>query len=140
MIRIELVNLAFSIDSILVAVAMSPKLWVVVIGGILGIVAMRLVVGQLLALVQRYPALVDGAFVIIAWVGFKLCWEYLNELGAVHFEIPQWFSLGLIAVIFTAAFVYAKMQGPVEVTPLGEVAEQALDAEAGALDTGDVHK
>ena len=141
-VRVELINLAFSIDSILVAVAMSPKLWVVIAGGILGIIAMRLVVGQLLALVQRYPALVDGAFVIIAWVGFKLCWEYLNELGVVHLEIPQWFSLGLIAVIFTAAFVYAKMQGPVEVTPLGEVAEQALDVETEAFDTHDpsVHK
>ena len=78
-VRVELINLAFSIDSILVAVAMSPKLWVVITGGILGIVAMRLVVGQLLALVQRYPALVDGAFIIIAWVGIKLGLEYLHD-------------------------------------------------------------
>jgi len=141
-VRVELINLAFSIDSILVAVAMSPKTWVVVSGGILGIVAMRLVVGQLLALVQRYPPLVDGAFVIIAWVGFKLCWEYMNQAGVVHLEIPQWLSLSLIAIIFTAAFIYAKLQGPVDVTPLGEVAEQALDAEAEALQVHDpsVHK
>jgi len=140
-VRVELINLAFSIDSILVAVAMSPKLWVVITGGILGIVAMRLVVGQLLNLVQRYPALVDGAFIIIAWVGFKLCWEYLHEIGMVHLQIPQWFSLSLIAVIFIAAFVYAKMQGPVAMTPLGEVAEQELDA-AEELDPRDpsVHK
>ena len=140
-VRVELINLAFSIDSILVAVAMSPKLWVVITGGILGIVAMRLVVGQLLTLVQRYPALVDGAFVIIAWVGFKLCWEYLHEIDMVHLAIPQWFSLSLIAVIFIAAFVYAKMQGPVAMTPLGEVAEQELDA-AEELDPRDpsVHK
>src|SRR4051812_6053210 len=78
-VRVELVNLAFSIDSILVAVAMSPKTWVVITGGILGIIAMRLVVGQLLTLVQRYPALVDGAFVIIAWVGIKLGLEYLHH-------------------------------------------------------------
>jgi predicted tellurium resistance membrane protein TerC len=141
-VRVELVNLAFSIDSILVAVAMSPKLWVVVTGGILGIVAMRLVVGQLLALVQRYPPLVDGAFIIIAWVGFKLCLEYLNQAGFVHFEIRQWFSLGLIAVIFLAALVYARMQGPAEVPPIGEGAEQALEAEAEALKPYDsaVHK
>jgi YkoY family integral membrane protein len=141
-VRVELINLAFSIDSILVAVAMSPKLWVVIVGGILGIVAMRLVVGQLLTLVQRYPALVDGAFIIIAWVGFKLCWEYLHQAGFVHLEIPQWFSLGLIAVIFTAAFIYARMQGPAEIPPLGEVAEQALEAEAGMLERPDraVHK
>jgi YkoY family integral membrane protein len=113
-VRVEVINLAFSIDSILVAVAMSPKRWVVITGGILGIIAMRLVVGQLLRLVQRYPALVDGAFIIIAWVGTKLCIEYLHAAHYVGFEIPQWLSLGLIVVIFTAAFVYAKMQGPVD--------------------------
>jgi YkoY family integral membrane protein len=106
-VRVELVNLAFSIDSILVAVAVSPKLWVVLTGGILGIVAMRLVVGQLLALIQRYPALVDGAFVIIAWVGIKLLVEYLHAEGYVAFEIPKWLSLGLIVVIFAIAFGYA---------------------------------
>jgi len=141
-VKVELTDVVFAVDSILVAVAMSPKTWVVISGGILGIVTMRLVIGQLLRLVRRYPALVDGAFVIIAWVGFKLCWEYLNQAGVVHLEIPQWLSLSLIAVIFTAAFVYAKLQGPVDVTPLGEVAEQALDAEAEALQVHDpsVHK
>src|ERR1700730_3017994 len=106
-VRIELVNLAFSIDSILVAVAVSPKLWVVLSGSILGIVAMRLVVGQLLALIDRYPALVDGAFVIIAWVGIKLLLEYLYAAGYVPFAIPTWLSLGLIVVIFAAAFAFA---------------------------------
>ena len=113
-VRVEVINLAFSIDSILVAVAMSNKTWVVITGGILGIIAMRLVVGQLLRLVQRYPPLVDGAFVIIAWVGIKLCIEYLHAARYVGFEIPQWLSLGLVFVIFTVAFIYAKMQGPVE--------------------------
>src|SRR4051812_2997504 len=126
-VRVELVNLAFSIDSILVAVAMSPKTWVVITGGILGIVAMRVVVGQLLTLVQRYPALVDGAFVIIAWVGLKLGLEYLHSAWEIGFAIPQWFSLSLIGVIFTIAFIYARMHGPVALTdPLTDEAEQAL--------------
>ena len=107
-VRVELVNLAFSIDSILVAVAVSPKLWVVLSGGILGIVAMRVVVGQLLALIERYPALVDGAFIIIAWVAIKLILEYLHGAGYVPFEIPKWLSLGLIVVIFAASFLYAR--------------------------------
>jgi YkoY family integral membrane protein len=127
-VRVELINLAFSIDSILVAVAMSPKLWVVVTGGILGIVAMRLVVGQLLALVQRYPALVDGAFIIIAWVGFKLGVEYLHDAHYISLEIPRWLSLGLIVVIFVIAFIYARMQGPVD-DPLTENAEHILEGE-----------
>ena len=114
-LRVELVNLAFSIDSILVAVAMSPKMWVVMTGGILGIVALRMVVGQLIVLVERYPVLVDGAFVIIAWIGLKLCLDYGHNAGFVHFEIPQWVSLALVIGIFVIALIYARMQGPVEV-------------------------
>jgi YkoY family integral membrane protein len=113
-VRVELTDIVFAIDSILVAVAMSNKLWVVITGGVLGIIAMRLVIGQLLTLVRRYPALVDGAFIIIAWVGIKLLVEYFHGLGWIHLEIPRWLSLGLIVVIFTAAFLYARRLGPVE--------------------------
>ena len=111
-VKVELVNLAFSIDSILVAVAMSPKLWVILSGGLLGIVAMRIVVGQLLALVRRYPSLVDAAFIIIAWIGVKLLIEFLHATGLIHFEINKWISFGLIAVIFGIAYLRARRKGP----------------------------
>lgn len=107
-VKVELTDIVFAIDSILVAVAMSPKLWVILTGGMLGIIAMRVVIGQLLSIVQRYPLLVDGAFIIIGWVGIKLMAEFLHTLGYVSFEIPRWFSLGLIVVIFTLAFVLAR--------------------------------
>jgi hypothetical protein len=107
-VRVELMNLAFSIDSILVAVAMSPKIEVVLAGGILGIVAMRLVVGQLLDLIKRYPTLVDGAFVIIGWVAIKLVVEYLHEAHFVAWTIPRWLSLGAIGVIFVASYLVAR--------------------------------
>jgi predicted tellurium resistance membrane protein TerC len=81
-------------------------------GGILGIIAMRMVIGQLLAIVRRYPALVDGAFIIIAWVGIKLLIEYLHVEGYIHFEVNKWMSFGLIIVIFTASYLYARAQGP----------------------------
>jgi len=111
-VRVELVNLAFSIDSILVAVAMSRKLAVVLAGGVLGIIAMRLVVGKLLQLIKRYPALVDGAFVIIGWVALKLVAEYLHEIHLIAWEIPRSLSLGLIVVIFVVAFLYARRHPP----------------------------
>jgi YkoY family integral membrane protein len=111
-VKVEMVNLAFSVDSILVAVAMSPKGWVVITGGILGIVALRLVVGQLLTLIQKYPAIVDGAFVIIAWVGIKLLLEFLHSMHLVPFEVPKTMSIGVIIVIFLIALWYARRQGP----------------------------
>ncbi len=106
-VKVELTDIVFALDSILVAVAMSPKTWVILTGGALGIIMMRLVIGQLLALVERYPPLVDGAFVIIAWVGIKLLVEYLHTEGYLALEIPKWLSLGLIVVIFAIALAYS---------------------------------
>lgn len=114
-VKVELTDIVFAIDSILVAVAMSNKTWVIVTGGLLGILAMRLLIGQLLAVVQRYPPLVDGAFVIIAWVGIKLLIEYLHQIHIISFEIPKWLSLGLIVVIFGIALIWARRSGPTPV-------------------------
>src|SRR5688572_27264499 len=46
-VKVELTDIVFAIDSILVAVALSDKTWVIITGGILGVIAMRLVIGQL---------------------------------------------------------------------------------------------
>jgi YkoY family integral membrane protein len=141
-VKVELTDIVFAIDSILVAVAMSNKTWVIITGGILGVIAMRLVIGQLLVLVNRYPALVDGAFVIIAWVGIKLLLEYLHTAGVVHFEIPRWLSLGLVVVIFVVAFIWAKIEGPQEPPAVAERAEDLLAVEGAAIDRidGNVQK
>ena len=114
--KVELTDVVFAVDSILVAVAMSKKIWVIITGGILGIIAMRLVIGQLLRVVRRYPALVDGAFIIIGWVAIKLLVEYLGPhgLGVLDLEINKWFSMSLIVIIFAIAYFYARKKGAVE--------------------------
>lgn len=109
-VRVELINVAFSVDSILVAVALSPKLSVVVTGGVLGIIAMRLVAGELIVLIRRYPAIVDGAFVIIGWVAAKLLLEYLHAMHWIDWEIPRTTSLLVIAAIFLVSFIYARQK------------------------------
>jgi YkoY family integral membrane protein len=123
-VKVELTDIVFAVDSILVGVAMSSKTWVVLSGGILGIVAMRLVIGQLLTIVRRYPPIVDGAFIIIAWVGVKLLLEWLHHQGWVEFQVPQWLSLGLVVVIFSASYLYATRVGP------ADTGDDATDGEA----------
>ncbi|MEO7190516.1 MAG: hypothetical protein ABI051_05625 [Vicinamibacterales bacterium] len=125
-VRVELVDLAFSVDSILVAVALSPKLWVVIAGGLLGIVMMRLVAGQMIRLIRRYPALVDGAFVIIGWVALKLGAEYAHDMGWLSWEVPKPLSLGLIAVIFGLSYLYARRHPSADSAD----ADEADDAQA----------
>jgi YkoY family integral membrane protein len=122
------VEAMFSIDSILVAVAVSRVTWVVITGGILGLVAMRVIAAQLLKLVERYPPLVDGAFIIIAWIGIQLSIEYLDSAGYIDLEIPRALSLGLIVAIFAAAYIYARIKGPVEhaLDPMEEKATELL--------------
>src|SRR5688572_2705453 len=124
-VKVELTDIVFAVDSILVAVAMSSKTWVIITGGVLGIIAMRLVIGQLLVIVRRYPALVDGAFVIIAWVGIKLLIEYLHGEGYIHFAVNKGISFGLIVLIFLISYLYARRIGPVpdEETNADEAAE-----------------
>jgi YkoY family integral membrane protein len=107
-LKVELADAVFAVDSILVGVAMSRKAWVIISGGVLGIVMMRLVIGQLLSIVERYPPLVDAAFIVIAWVGGKLMLEFLHAAGYIAWEIPRWLSLGLIVLILAVALVYAR--------------------------------
>jgi predicted tellurium resistance membrane protein TerC len=95
---------------------MSSKTWVVLAGGLIGIVAMRVVISQLLVIVRRYPTLVDGAFVIIALVGTKLLLEYARAMRWIHFDMPRWLSLGLIAITFLIAYVQARRKGPMDDT------------------------
>lgn len=107
-VRVELTDIVFAIDSILVAIAMSRKIWVIVTGGALGIITMRVLIGKLLGMVRRYPAIVDGAYVIVAWVGIKLFIEYLHAIHVLSWEIPRWLSITIVLVLFALSGLYAK--------------------------------
>ncbi len=52
---IELMDLSLSVDNVVAAVAMSPKLWVVCTGVFMGILALRFVAGYCIKLIGRFP-------------------------------------------------------------------------------------
>jgi len=99
---VELTDLAFSIDSITTAVAMSAKIMVVWLGGILGIVFLRFAAGFFIRLLERLPRLEDLAYQLIFFIGTKLLLESL------HIEIPHAIFWVMMAVIATlgASLVY----------------------------------
>ncbi len=111
-VRVEMTDIVFAIDSILVAVAMSRKVWVIITGGFLGIIAMRVLIGQLLGIVRQFPAIVDGAYVIVAWVGVKLLIEYLHVIHVLSWEIPRWLSITVTLALLGASAIYAKRARP----------------------------
>jgi YkoY family integral membrane protein len=123
-VRVELTDIVFAIDSLLVAVAMSRKVWVIISGGILGIITMRLLIGQLLDIVRRFPAIVEGAYIIVAWVGIKLLVEYAHGIHLIGWDIPKWLSIAVMLVLLGASAVYAKLK---ERPNVDEVAGKAKD-------------
>jgi len=99
---VELTDIAFSIDSITTAVAMSDKLLVVWIGGVLGIIFLRFAAGLFINLLEKLPRLEDLAYQLIFFIGTKL------GLEAFHVEIDHgifWLMMGIIAVL-GASLVY----------------------------------
>jgi tellurite resistance protein TerC len=81
-LAVELADLAFSIDNVVAAAALSDRLPVVVLGVGLGILMMRFAAGVFSHLVEREPVLESAAYVLILNIGLELL---LEELVGVHF-------------------------------------------------------
>ena len=87
-LKVELADIAFALDSMLAAVALAvtlPELGdfhigginggqfiVMLIGGIIGLILIRFAARQFVTLLEKYPALETAAFLIVGWVGVKL--------------------------------------------------------------------
>jgi YkoY family integral membrane protein len=96
---VTMADIAFSIDSILAAVAMADsfperfgnngKLFIVFVGGVLGIITMRFVVRYFVILLDRFPGLAEGAYWLVAWIGLKLVISGLHDADYLGFHIPE---------------------------------------------------
>lgn len=84
---VEIMDLIFSIDNIFASVAMSNKMWVIIVGVFMGIAAMRFVAVRFIDLMGKYPSLEGSAYVVILLLGLKLALagfaEYFTVLSGV---------------------------------------------------------
>ncbi|MCY3005455.1 MAG: hypothetical protein NTV29_05695 [Planctomycetota bacterium] len=82
---IELTDIAFAVDSILAAMALAGseknKLWVVVAGGILGVILMRFAASVFVRLLERYPRFEVSAYLLVIVIGLKLLadWAFNSD-------------------------------------------------------------
>ncbi len=89
---VELTDIAFAVDSILAAVALTNKYWVIVVGGLIGTFAMRFAANQFIKLLQVYPKLERTAYLLISIVGIKVVLEGLHFDGIdFHSSSSPWF-------------------------------------------------
>jgi YkoY family integral membrane protein len=82
---IELTDIAFAVDSILAAIGvvgpappghpadqLHPKLWVIITGGILGVILMRFAAVIFIRLLERFPRFETAAYLLVLVIGAKL--------------------------------------------------------------------
>ena len=84
-ISIESMDIVFSIDSVLAALAMSDNPVVVLIGGMIGILCMRGVAQVIIKLMEIIPELQTMAYVLIALIAIKL----LVSLPPLNYKVPD---------------------------------------------------
>lgn len=96
-ISIELMDIAFSIDSVLASLALSENPIILLLGGIIGILTMRLIAGIISNVMEVIPELISSAYALIIFIGIKL----FLSIPAIDFEIPN-----LLFLIFTI-FIFA---------------------------------
>lgn len=87
---VELTDIVFSVDSIAAAVALSKHLWVLILGGLLGILAMRFAAQGFVKLLELFPRLEACAFAAVGVIGLKLLLEFpMDVLGFRHALPPE---------------------------------------------------
>ncbi len=88
-ISVEVTDIVFSVDSIAAAVALSNKLYILILGGLLGILAMRFAAQGFLVLLKKFPRLEGAAFVAVGFIGLKLILEIpVDVVGRPVVELP----------------------------------------------------
>lgn len=98
-ISVELMDLAFSVDSILTALAVSEEVWVILLGGMIGILLMRGVATFFIALMDRVPELEITAYILITFIAIKM------GLTLVDIHIANEIFIGFLVLSFVVTFI-----------------------------------
>ena len=101
-LAIELADLAFSLDNVVAAVALSSHMAIVLLGVALGILTMRFAATIFANLVTREPILEPAAYILVLSIGLRLI---IEEFFPLHIPVMAQFGSSL-AIIF-GALLYA---------------------------------
>ena len=97
---LALTDLAFSLDSVAAAVAVSDNLLLVMAGGVIGVVALRLTSALFIRWLAVYRHLESAGYLAVGLVGARL----LLRLAAPQLVPPEWALLGLVGLLFAWGF------------------------------------
>jgi YkoY family integral membrane protein len=122
-IVIELTDIAFAVDSIVAAIALvgqqkatdtgaHDKLWVVVVGGMIGVILMRFAAVLFIKLLERFPRFETAAYLLVGVIAAKLLvdwWFNTPDNERVNFHSPHsvafWVFWVTMLVCFCVGFM-----------------------------------
>ncbi|MGC6483741.1 MAG: TerC family protein [Synechococcus sp.] len=93
-------DLAFSIDSVATAVAISDQLILVVTGALIGVIALRFTSGLFVRWLEIFPRLETAGYIAVGLVGLKL----FITLLFTTLHVPEWFTLTSIIALLLWGF------------------------------------
>ena len=99
-LALALTDLAFSVDSVATAVAISDQLILVVTGAFIGVIALRFTSGLFVRWLEIFPRLETAGYVAVGLVGFKLLFTLL--LTTLH--VPEWVMLSSVIALLVWGF------------------------------------
>ncbi|MCY7369149.1 MAG: DUF475 domain-containing protein [Chamaesiphon sp.] len=97
---IAITDLAFSLDSVATAIAVSTDTWLVISGATIGIIILRFMAGLFIKWLDEYTHLEDAGYVTVALVGIKL----LVKAAFPEVEVPELLIVSTIGIIFAWGF------------------------------------
>lgn len=97
---IAFTDLAFSLDSVTTAIAVSNETWLVITGTTIGIITLRFMAGLFIQWLDEFVYLEDAGYITVALVGLRLLLKVVND----SFVPPQWVMITAIALILTWGF------------------------------------
>ncbi|AFY49147.1 integral membrane protein, YkoY family [Nostoc sp. PCC 7524] len=97
---IAFTDLAFSLDSVTTAIAVSQEKWLVLTGTTIGIITLRFMAGLFIRWLDEFENLEDAGYITVALVGLRLLLKVVNE----DFVPPEWVMITAIALILTWGF------------------------------------
>ncbi|MFN6563288.1 MAG: TerC family protein [Nostoc sp. ChiSLP01] len=97
---IAFTDLAFSLDSVTTAIAVSQERWLVLTGATIGIITLRFMAGLFIRWLDEYENLEDAGYITVALVGLRLLLKVVND----SLVPPEWAMITAIFLILGWGF------------------------------------
>jgi YkoY family integral membrane protein len=107
---IAFTDLAFSLDSVTTAIAVSNQIWLIIAGGTIGVITLRFLAGLFIRWIEEYTYLEDAGFITVGFVGLRL----LLKVAQPQLMPPEWLMIIFIVGMFIWGFSKKNIPNPVE--------------------------